>query len=1046
MINIKKYIFVFSLTAFFIFPYKVAANDITFDICNDGFPYKIKASEEIETNFFYENNIHLSYNSNYTDRPNWASMTAAGKTFNYTSIGAWNDGGNSKKSTRCYTVKSQNNSLNNGSSSNTTYTPQFCGSQFNLSKLEFVTSSNNPSGYTNQQISSNGKVTLVIKATGELATNFNRLKISSRNYSGDIGKVSYNQVNKTITISDITPSKHNLSATYAIGFYIEGIIDKDFNNVSGDVNSYIESCGGANGGYYLGKLTTAIIPETDVVVVNKPEYVNSLCSELSNINTSDLIKDTLVPECSSNHKFYYSQLSNLQSTISDKINKLKELYANVNNVKGLVAEDDILCTNNKLGLPSRGAPSSQPFESKVTYENYGTYFGMICVESYYVDAGFPSLVKPGVGVEYSNGVEIKKSCSIFQISQVVKKPQCQTNISSALCLASTTDQTWTGGSNGGPTDNFDKCVTNCDGGKYTQSCINSCYKSTYNDERSKNLTLSTNLKNRYDFTKIENNVKKISNPTATINNDNCSLTWNGYTSGTFEVCDVTLELDVNPNEWYTSADYNKLGRTTITSNGNVLFTNGYSQYCNNHNNTCTVNVSVGPAGCSNNPDTEYNNQVIKAKSELHNYEEIAKRVNGIETYTISFTDSKTGDVYEISGSTADNNNDEPRLQIIKDDSNDRTRKVQTSYIIGSNGETEDGISFYSNNVIYDIKLPITYSKTDNADIVAIKGNIANTYYTYKPDKITKKENGLAYYNFAKLSDYYPKVTFNEALFSKGKHVYYTNLYSDNYNVAINDKRYNDILEKLDYAQVTINGKTDTYVLVNNNSNIKVKLKISTPEGYQGFELADNISCYYGVYQPGNLVSTSEKDEGDSKVPESTPGEGEGNDTNIIPPGGSNKVQTIGGLKYYYREIDLTDVFPNGRNPRWNWSGTIYTNTDGSSYTTGASNNDNLAYLVDPTKLIQSIESKGNSIFTNTNEDDYSYTLTRNQINIIRAYNKQKKDGKRITYLDFSLAGNTLKNTYSEKIKEWFPNLNTTNITECNNAFNNACDNEWRLSS
>ena len=144
--------------------------------------------------------------------------------------------------------------------------------------------------------------------------------------------------------------------------------------------------------------------------------------------------------------------------------------------------------------------------------------------------------------------------------------------------------------------------------------------------------------------------------------------------------------------------------------------------------------------------------------------------------------------------------------------------------------------------------------------------------------------------------------------------------------------------------------------------------------------------------------------------------------------------TLGSL------IKLTDVFPNNRSPRWNWTGTITKNSDGSTITTGASNNEDPAYLVDPEKLTESIESKGDSIFTDASEVDYEYTLSIETINTIRKYNKMKLNGRKITYLDFTLENNGSNKARSNKMNDWFPNLNTTNITECNNSKDNKCDN------
>ena len=154
------------------------------------------------------------------------------------------------------------------------------------------------------------------------------------------------------------------------------------------------------------------------------------------------------------------------------------------------------------------------------------------------------------------------------------------------------------------------------------------------------------------------------------------------------------------------------------------------------------------------------------------------------------------------------------------------------------------------------------------------------------------------------------------------------------------------------------------------------------------------------------------------------------------------------MKYYYREIYLEKekngiygVFPNGRKPRWNWTGTV--NANGT--VTGAASNKDPSYIVDPEKLIQDIEDKGDSIYTNSSEYDYEFVMTRKIISQIRKYNKQTKNGRKVNYLDFSLAGvSSDKRNFSEVIRDWYSEQtlyrDALNITECNNALGNTCVN------
>ena len=152
-------------------------------------------------------------------------------------------------------------------------------------------------------------------------------------------------------------------------------------------------------------------------------------------------------------------------------------------------------------------------------------------------------------------------------------------------------------------------------------------------------------------------------------------------------------------------------------------------------------------------------------------------------------------------------------------------------------------------------------------------------------------------------------------------------------------------------------------------NIKV---ISSDVGDGGF--GSNILCYYGVY---NSYYCDNKD--DCPVPECK--------ENCPDPT---------GIQYIYRVIDLTDVFPNDRNPRWNWT---------SSAARKASET-RIGYNIDPIAKTKDIESKGESIYTDQSETDYEFYLTKENIRNIRDYNKHVKDYNNDgsnNYLDYNMS-------------------------------------------
>lgn len=189
------------------------------------------------------------------------------------------------------------------------------------------------------------------------------------------------------------------------------------------------------------------------------------------------------------------------------------------------------------------------------------------------------------------------------------------------------------------------------------------------------------------------------------------------------------------------------------------------------------------------------------------------------------------------------------------------------------------------------------------------------------------------------------------------------------------------------------GAVDNYVDSEKNGtknyNIKINLyNIGTWN--QWGELSSNaakndpakIQCFYGTTQNGFLDEDPECANGDI---------------------------CTGGLQYMFRQIDLTDVFPNERNPRWNWTGTLLNNNTSTGAASFAKDNPML-YDVDPVKLTNKIEQADETIYdvkSDISEIDYEFTITKEQIRNIRKYNNQEnsKDingDKEWNYLDYDM--------------------------------------------
>ena len=105
-----------------------------------------------------------------------------------------------------------------------------------------------------------------------------------------------------------------------------------------------------------------------------------------------------------------------------------------------------------------------------------------CEESVEVEYGPPVASKAGMCFEYKVRVTSRTSC---HISKLPEKPKadCSYCTPSPVCV-SANGSVW---QQGGPNEDFDACIKNCDGGKYTKKCNKKCYNTVYGN--SKNTTI-----------------------------------------------------------------------------------------------------------------------------------------------------------------------------------------------------------------------------------------------------------------------------------------------------------------------------------------------------------------------------------------------------------------------------------------------------------------------------------------------------------------------------------------------------------------------------
>lgn len=684
----------------------------------------------------------------------------------------------------------------------------------------------------------------------------------------------------------------------------------------------------------------------------------------NNTKVSDDYKKSAVPECYSG-KISYLEYKNLKNTIKEKWNKVIAIYDSFPDEDSLGASD-FTCTE--------GIKTST--NTNLNISRSGKYWSLNCYESYTADPDGPKLVKAGGGFEYSSDFTVQRTCTISQISRPTRKTQCNVSYSSACTYPSGEITNINDPSRGGPDEDFDSCVETCDGGKYSQSCINSCYKQVYGSESDRQLNFTSQL--NYGFNKMT--LKPlVADPTSVKITKTGTAVLGSFTPGT-----VAGSTCGGSYPCISVSGKNRMCKLCTTTLDGHTFTNVITDYCGNRGTYCTYYKTVSPEGCSTNADGEYYNALAESERELRSFESIAASYENINNgdYEIQIQDSylkdKNGKSYVFKVDSKNN----PKVTI--DDNYDVAEDSKKTVVSGSTMLGNSGgksVTFNQKTVrtkTITVKLPASY-------VSRISSNI---HYASDNDL----ENGYAI-NLQSSKTFKKVENFNVNNYYSKDYRYYTSLWSNNINVYFEGN----------------------YVKLQSNPDYPNNIKIISSNVGTGGGFSSDIGCYYGVYN--EFYDKIEPDDCDPK-----------------------KEICDGGIQWIYRPIELTDVFPNNREPRWNWTGTL--NRSNHTYTGAArfSDQTTLRYNIDPVDLTRDIEAKGNTIFDvkkDASEVDYEFVLTKENLDNIRNYNKNVNDYNGDgynNYMDYNMS--CYKDTSGKEIctSRFLDNINANSGTESTSNF------------
>ena len=556
-----------------------------------------------------------------------------------------------------------------------------------------------------------------------------------------------------------------------------------------------------------------------------------------------------------------------------------------------------------------------------------------CEEAVTVEYGPPVASKAGLCFEYKVKVTSRVSCGM---EEEPNKPIVQTQYCtpSPICVHGKVEY-----DQGGPSEEYDQCIQECDGGKYSQSCSKKCYNQIYSTSDKTTLTSSYNTgeatKLSFDLNECTTTVKNklgennilaqgcyYKNKNGTINWSSRAVTTGDYS--TFSARDFGADDKYFGGRWYyqfpsNHAYYKGTKKYDVSSNDGFYRRDTGSGHCSDQ---CSWE------GCDG-EETYLNPGYITKDTEknLEIYEDAVAQCTAAascETTTATFTIS------------------------VKYDTTTTAKELNFPY------ETKGVDSDY-------VKSPAKgNSKGTGSTLLDYSGcyenedakNIYMTEWSFPGTWINNKTGEITFDNKSGTTGWYTE---------SNKFCLPLNIKSVNTDWW-NWKVLNDTSKSISTIQTQLNNYSyESTTDSSNGYNIK-----ATTRDFGKFGWNFNIYCFYAV----NNEPPCTGDECPSTTTTTT--------TTITP-----------GEGYTIRTIDTSNMFPNT-----NTTDTTKNRAIGFNWTSAAtiSADKNSSYAVDPSKLIETIKNSTQTLYTNKKYLDYSFELSIDDINSIRQYNKKYSYG------------------------------------------------------
>ena len=158
-----------------------------------------------------------------------------------------------------------------------------------------------------------------------------------------------------------------------------------------------------------------------------------------------------------------------------------------------------------------------------------------CKEKLEVYYDPPQAMKGGMCISYKVTVRSKVDCA------VTKSPKINWPKPASGCGLTPICENNDSEVSAGPNEEFDSCVNTCDGGKYTQACINSCYNKVYKNKNAKTKKTNVNTSTDFDKSNIVNESTNKSSVVQIANSQNDPYYSNKECKGNFYPTEAQIE-------------------------------------------------------------------------------------------------------------------------------------------------------------------------------------------------------------------------------------------------------------------------------------------------------------------------------------------------------------------------------------------------------------------------------------------------------------------------------------------------------------------------